>query len=477
MGTIQREHRIGIIGAGFTGTLLAVHLLRQAETPTHLFLVERRGDFGRGVAYSTGNDAHLLNVRAFNMSAYPDDPRHFLKWLWARDDPRSPANAIPPSGHAFVSRGLYGTYIQEQFATAVREAAGHVTCSTLGDDVVDLRRRPEGGFVLRLACSTEIEVDTVALCIGNFPPALPGGVCPEGARSPFYIGDPWNAPEIAGIPPDAPVLVLGTSLTTADLVISLQRNGHRGPITALSRRGLLPTTHKEARSYPGYVDDFLADDAPPLRVLDLLRRVRREVIVGAHAGYDWRSVLDALRPNLRRLWRRLPDAQRRRFLRHLRPYWDIHRHRMAPEVASLLDKLQLEGRLTFQRGRLRTLRPTPGGLVPVVTPHGASEETELAAGWVINCSGPACDYARIGHPLVRSLLDGGLARPDALGLGLDVTDHSVVIGADGSPTEGLYALGPVTRGAFWEITAVPELRVQCAEIARRLHPAYPELET
>lgn len=468
MGTVQREHRIGIIGAGFTGTLLAVHLMRRAEVPTHLFLADRRGEFGRGLAYSTGNDAHLLNVRAFNMSAYPDEPRHFLLWLWARDDPASPAKAIPPSGHAFVSRGLYGTYIQEQFADAVREATGHVTCSTLGDDVVDLCRRPGGGFVLRLACGTEVEVDTVALCIGNFPPALPRGVCEEGARSRFYIGDPWDAQAIAGIPEDAPVLVLGTGLTTADLVISLQRNGHRGPITALSRRGLLPSIHKEARSYPSYVDDGTG----PLRVLDLMRRVRAEVRRGAEAGYDWRSVLDALRPHLRDLWSRLPEAERRRFLRHVRPYWDIHRHRMAPEVARFLEAMGGEGRLTIQRGRLRALRPTADGLVPVIVSRGSPELRELQPCWVVNCSGPACDYARISHPLVRSLLDGGLARPDALGLGLDVTGDSLVLGADGTPTEGLYALGPATRGAFWEITAVPELRVQCAELARKLHPAH-----
>ena len=99
MGTSPKERRIGIVGAGFTGTLLSVYLMRLAQEPVHLFLVERRGDFGRGVAYSTGNSGHLLNVRAFNMSAYPDDPKHFLRWLWAKDDPRSPANAIPPSGH------------------------------------------------------------------------------------------------------------------------------------------------------------------------------------------------------------------------------------------------------------------------------------------------------------------------------------------------------------------------------------------
>jgi uncharacterized NAD(P)/FAD-binding protein YdhS len=463
-----RERRIGIVGAGFTGTLLAVHLMRLAERPTHLFLVERRGDFGRGVAYSTGNDAHLLNVRVFNMSAYPDDPKHFLRWLWARDDPASPAKAIPPSGHAFVSRGLYGTYIHEQFGVAVRETAEHVTCSTIADDVVDLRRRSGGGFVLRLACSSEIEVDQVALCIGNFPPARPGGVSDEAAAGPFYIGDPWDARAIEAIPQDAPVLIMGTGLTTADLLISLNRNGHRGPVTALSRRGLLPSIHQEARSYPSYIEPHIGEGAEPPTAASLMRLIRDEVRRGTVDGYNWRSIIDALRPHLRHLWMRLPEAERRRFLRHVRPYWEVHRHRMAPQVAQLLDAERQSGRLTVVAGRLRSLTPEAGGLKPVVTPRGNGSVRELPAGWVINCSGPACDYARIGHPLVRSLLDSGLARPDALGLGLDVTADGVVVGADGSVSEGLYALGPVTRGTFWEITAVPELRVQCAEVAKGL---------
>jgi uncharacterized NAD(P)/FAD-binding protein YdhS len=463
-----RERRIGIVGAGFTGTLLAVHLMRLAKQPTHLFLMERRGDFGRGVAYSTANDAHLLNVRVFNMSAYPDDPKHFLRWLWARDDPSSPAQAIPPSGHAFVSRGLYGTYIHEQFGEAVRGSAEPVTCSTLADDVVDLRRRRGGGFVLRLACSSEIEVDQVALCIGNFPPARPGGVSDEAASSPFHIGDPWDGRAVEAIPPDAPVLILGTGLTTADLLISLNRSGHRGPVTALSRRGLLPSIHQEARSYPSYIESHIGDGAEPLAAAGLLRLIREEVRRGTADGYNWRSVIDALRPHLRHLWMRLPEVERRRFLRHARPYWEVHRHRMAPQVAQLLDAERRSGRLTVLAGRLRSLTPESSGLKPVITPRGNGSVRELPPAWVINCSGPACDYARIGHPLVRSLLDGGLARPDALGLGLDVTPEGIVIGADGGATEGLYALGPVTRGTFWEITAVPELRVQCADVAKAL---------
>ena len=215
---------------------------------------------------------------------------------------------------------------------AVRETAEHVTCSTIADDVVDLRRRPGGGFVLRLACSSEIEVDQVALCIGNFPPARPGGVSDEAAASPFYIGDPWDARAVESIPQDAPVLIMGTGLTTADLLISLNRNGHRGPVTALSRRGLLPSIHQEARSYPSYIEHHIGEGAEPPTTAGLMRLIREEVRRGTADGYNWRSIIDALRPNLRHLWMRLPEAERRRFLRHVRPYWEVHRHRMAPKV-------------------------------------------------------------------------------------------------------------------------------------------------
>jgi uncharacterized NAD(P)/FAD-binding protein YdhS len=261
---------------------------------------------------------------------------------------------------------------------------------------------------------------------------------------------------------------MGTGLTTADLLISLNRNGHRGSVTALSRRGLLPSIHQEARSYPSYIENHTGDGAESLTTAGLMQLIRDEVRRGTADGYNWRSIIDALRPHLRHLWMRLPEAERHRFLRHVRPYWEVHRHRMAPQVAQFLDTEHESGRLTVLAGRLRSLTPEAGGLRAVVTPRGNGSVRELPAGWVINCSGPACDYARIGHPLIRSLLDGGLARPDALGLGLDVTPEGIVIGADGGATEGLYALGPVTRGTFWEITAVPELRVQCAGVAEAL---------
>jgi uncharacterized NAD(P)/FAD-binding protein YdhS len=461
---VDSVRHIAIVGGGFTGTLLAAHIMRLAAEPTRLTIIEKRDQIGRGLAYSTANADHLLNVRAANMSAYPDDPKHFLRWLWARDDPGTPATAIPPGGHAFVSRKLYGTYIQEQFLIAQREAAAHVTCATLADEAVNLTRLPGSRFRLKMADGSVLDVDTVALCIGNFPPALPAVFDPASAQSPFHIRDPWDPEALAAIPREAPVLILGTGLTMVDAVLSLRRSRHDGPIVALSRRGLLPQVHKEARSYPCCIEP----GDSPLRIGEVVCRVRREIHAAAANRYDWRSVLDGLRPHLPALWNRLPPEEKSRFLRHVRPYWDVHRHRMAPEIARRVADLQQSGRLSILAGRLRAVRLRPDGIEATIQRRRGGPDRILLPCWLINCSGPVADYRRIGDPLVRSLLDCGHARPDPLGLGLDVTSSAAVVGGDGQVVDGLYALGPVTRGRFWEITAVPELREQCAAMAQLL---------
>jgi uncharacterized NAD(P)/FAD-binding protein YdhS len=92
----------------------------------------------------------------------------------------------------------------------------------------------------------------------------------------------------------------------------------------------------------------------------------------------------------------------------------------------------------------------------------------LEAARVVNCSGPGCDYDRIQHPLVRSLLADGQVRPDPLRLGLDVTGNCATRDRHGAISRRLFAVGPVTKGAFWEITAVPDTRDQCESLARHL---------
>jgi uncharacterized NAD(P)/FAD-binding protein YdhS len=442
---------------------LAVHILRQAKTPVSLLLIEKRGAFGRGVAYSTGNPSHVLNVRVANMSAFPDDPFHFLKWLWRRDDLAAPSNSIPPSGHAFVPRALYGRYLEEQLDEAIVKAAPGIVCERVAAEIVDLRAEA-GGFELMLARGKRRSAGQVALCLGHFPPRLPLDESTSDLPLEKVIDNPWHAEALGRVPAEASVLVLGTGLTMVDVVLSLLDQKHSGPIIALSRRGLLPTPHAQGRTYR----DFLAERPLPRRVLDTLMLIRQEIRAAAEKRYDWRSVIDALRPHIQAIWQGLDSDERRRFLRHARPYWEVHRHRVAPAAAKRLHAAIGAGKLSILAGRIRSMASRDDGLLTEYAPRRGVAIRELRSDVMINCAGPECDFTRIADPLVRSLLDQGLIRSDPLGLGVETTPYGEAIGRDGRPVPGLLALGPIARGAFWELTAVPELRSLCAVTGRRL---------
>ncbi|ALJ37067.1 hypothetical protein D9623_15655 [Azospirillum brasilense] len=463
MPSHDTAHSIAIVGAGFTGSILAAHLLRKAEEPTRIHLIERAGTLGTGLAYSTDSAAHLLNVRAYNMSAYPDDPRHFLRWLWAKDL----GGDVPPSGHAFVSRRLYGAYIQDVLREAQAEAPAHVTLDTVRAEVVDaaVDGSADGGVRLRLTSGESLAVDRAVLCVGHFPPSPPRIAAPEVFASERFIGDPWNREAVAAIDPDTPVLILGTGLTMVDVVLSLENQGHRGPTLALSRRGLLPTTHLETRPFKSFVHP----QTMPGTVLDVLIALKADVRRAREEGLDWRAAFDSLRPFHPLIWKHLPLEERQRFLRHARPYWEVHRHRMAPEVAARIDALRESGQLTIRAGRLQSLTPTSDGVEATVRARGAEDTLwTRTVGAIVNATGTECDFGRIRHPLMHALLQQGLARPDPLRLGLDVTEEGALVGEGGAVSDRLFALGPVSRAPFWEMTAVPELRSQCADAALAL---------
>ena len=449
-----RGREIAIIGAGFSGTLLAVHLLRRAQPDDRILLIERNAAFGRGTAYATGNDGHLLNVRAGNMSAFSGRPDHFLDWLHRHPQAAS-AMVTTPDRLTFVSRRLYGSYIQDILTGEIAGERGAPRLGLVADEAVALH--PAGGrHRLEVAGGRQYEADIVVLAIGNFPPQ---------GNEPGYIANPWDPAALTGIDPDGSVLLVGTGLTMIDTVISLLDQNHCGPIHAISRRGLLPRTHAAVTA----VDRILPSATAPRRVLALLQRIRAEVARAEARGQDWRAVLDSLRPDTRDLWRNLPPAEKQRFLRHIRPWWDVHRHRMAPSVAARIAAVLNAGQLTIERARLGRLtrkgrlvdvelRPVRGGAAPVY------RQVER----VINCSGPLGDIERIASPLVQDLLRSGQLRPDPLGIGLDVTNEGAAIDRQGRVSESLYAVGPIARGVFWESTAVPDIRLHCEALADHL---------
>ena len=449
--------RIAIIGAGFSGSLLALHLLRRCRPEDRIYLVERNQNFGRGLAYTTGNPNHLLNVRAGNMSAFPDQPDHFVRWLQNLPAEQRAEIGEPSVSHVsastFVPRRVYGNYIQELLGDKIwREGQGH-NLFLLTDEAVALHR-DAGGLSLELAVGRRYPIDHAVLAVGNFPPT---------ASTPGYFGDPWNPACLENLAPDVPVLILGTGLTFIDTVLSLQDRGHTGKIYALSRRGLLPRVHAAVPAPWKY-------ETPPSgrNLVKLLRQVRTIARIAEKTGAGWRAAIDGLRPHTQRLWQEMSLSERARFLRHLRPWWDVHRHRAAPKVMARVEQAIGSGQIELIKGRIGdTTRLDDTSLVHIDL-RGDSGRRELIVDRIIDCSGPRSDATKLDQKLIQHLLASGQVRPDPLRLGLDVDRHGNVIDAEGKVTPDLHAIGPITKGTFWEIIAVPDLRIACAALAERL---------
>lgn len=434
---------VAVIGAGFSGLLTALHLLKDPAGP-RVRLIERGGAFGRGTAYSTGNPGHLLNVRVANMSAYPDEPDHFTRWL---------------SGHegwqahgGFVTRGVYGDYLQDLLRQALDQtAAGRLLLE--GDEAVDLRRSG-AGWTVKLGLGREIAAQAVVLALGVMRPAPPAAASEALITSDRYIADPWDAKARLADDVDE-VLLIGTGLTMIDTAITLWRPGRR--FWAISRRGLLPHAHAPTGASPPFA---LRAGSPG----EILTQVRQAASDGR-----WREVIDDLRPHVRDIWQGWDAKARGAFLRHLRPWWDVRRHRLAPSVARRIALLIRSRELVVRAGRLVLLTPIRDGVEVQWRPRGSRTIRRLGVGAVVNCTGLPGDLELAREPLLRSLLDKGLARPDQARLGVEVDGASRLVGSSGYAQAGLFAVGPLTRGAFWEITAVPDIRTQAAAVAQAIH--------
>ena len=459
---------VAIVGAGFSGCQLALELLRQGGPDLEIVLIECDGGFGPGRAYGARSRDLLLNTRAGNLGAYQDETGHFVDWLRQHH----PALA---DKEGFAPRRTFGEYLEATLEDARRAAPGGARLELVRGRVSALDDSGDD-VEITLDDGRRVTADQVVICTGMATPQLPdvpGVHCLDPQRC---ITDPWNEALFERIRPAQSVVILGTGLTMVDAVLLLEARGHTGPIMALSRRGLLPMVHRPAEGQPSAqrasLLDFAGDE--PLGMRSLVAAVRREVARAAADGRDWRSVIDALRPSIAGIWQRLPTTERRRFLRHVRPFWEIHRHRMPPESARTLARRWQEGTLEVRAGRITGFEPAAEGVRFTFQKRGTAQQpgptapTLMAADWLVNCTGPSGPAETSADPLVRHLLASGQARLDPLGLGYAVTIAQRLIGRDGLPSARLFAHGPIARGASWEMTAVPEIRAQGHRLARLL---------
>jgi uncharacterized NAD(P)/FAD-binding protein YdhS len=430
--TSDRANPVAIVGGGFSGTMVAANLARKGIDSV---LIESAGRAGQGVAYSTREPAHVLNVRAEVMSAWADDLEHFVRVAETEGNTR----------RDFVQRRQFGRYLRGLLDDAV--ASGKVRLA----ETLAISAEPDSeGWSVSLANGGVIKASGLVLAIGNQPPEP----LPFARDSSRAINNPWGADALTAVEDLAAthedVLLVGTGLTMVDAVLSLDASGHRGRIVGLSRRGLIPRGHSDF--IPAPIDEA---EVPQGNVRALWRWLRRR---GAEVG--WRAAVDSLRPHSQRLWQGLPAGEQRRFARHARPWWDVHRHRIAPDVAQRLHELVAEGRLEIVAGRIQSAEEDEAGLNVAYRRRGRSKIEQGRFAYMINCTGPLGTISRTRDPMLKRMLDEGLARPDQLGIALDVDERSRVAGA-----ERAWAMGPLTKGRYWEIIAVPDIRGQAAAVA------------
>lgn len=453
MTAIDRPRPVAIIGGGFSGLMAATQLLRALPASRPVLVCERAHAPGRGLAYSTANPDHLLNLRATQMSADAAHPQDFSEWLGRTDfDAGERAGIRATEAGTFAARGVYGRYLSEHLTRLRAEAGDRLRFAQAS--VRDLEP-DSGGFVAHAEDGARWPVAGAILAMGN----LAG---PVAARS-RHQRDPWDREALADLDPARDVLIVGTGLTMMDAVATLRRQGFSGRIVAVSRRGLVPKPHAPVAAGPRPVFD------PQTRasIRRLLAWGRAEIASARAAGNDWRSVVDSLRPITDELWAGLPRTEQARFLRHLRPYWDVHRHRTAPPAAEAIAEEVARGTLVLIAGRLRAVSDGTRGALVTIQPRGGTEPRAIDAQAILDATG----FSRLAEtedPLVRNLLGRSLVRPGPFGLGLDATPEGRILGTE-TP---LWAMGPLLRGVLWECIAVPDIRdasVGLAEgVARRL---------
>ncbi len=447
---------IVIIGGGFSGALFALKLHR-ARPDWHIIIVEPRKVLGRGVAYGACGPNHLLNVPVSRMEVGLNPT--FTQWLDARRE--RIADALIESGgdlaSAFVQRRLFGDYMEERLSEAVQPKGRTGLTAVRGEAV---RLLGDGRGVL-LTDGREIKADTVVLAMGNLPPRRPGGPDRWLYDTGFFIPDPWAVGAFDDVAPDEPLLLIGAGLTTVDVALRLTQDGHTGRILAVSRRGLAPKSHRGGGAWPEFLRDRI-----PATPLALLRLIRGEIARAEAEGVPWQRVFDAARPAVPSIWNAWDDHSRRQFLRHLRVRWDIHRHRTAPRISAAIECLLDIGQLEMIGGRLAGYQDDSAEVETRIALRGGGERL-FRAGHVVNCTGPGADFDRIAIPLVADLRDRRLAIPDPLGVGFETADCAVIDG-DGKASSWLFALGPLTRPAWWEITAVPEITLQIDRLVAQL---------
>lgn len=447
---------MAIIGGGFSGAALAYHLARRPESAgARIVVVEPRERLGAGLAYSSAEPSHRINVPAGRMSLDTAEPDQFARWL---EDSHLLEDGEGAASEVYAQRGLFGRYVHEALMPLVK--AGRIEHHRARAERIT--RESDGRFRVSLSDTTALTAEVVALATTHPLPAVPSPLA-RVAQAKGFLADPYDPAALAAVPGKARVLIVGNGLTSADVVATLHRLGHRGSIVTLSRNGLRSRGHAltpvEARG------DFTTN--PATSAVSLLKRIRREIAAARGEGLSWHGVLDAVRSQGRVIWQGLPERERARIVRHLRTIWDVHRFRIAPGVEATLERMERDGRLRRVAATLTGAEEVTNGVDVQLRLRRSVEIKTERFDMIINTTGPAHRSVIAAEP-ARSLHEAGLVALDRVGLGLATASDGSALGSTGEPVEGLYIAGPLARGTFGELMGLPQVTAYAEHLAETL---------
>lgn len=457
---------VAIIGGGFTGCMALANLLRfgsEQSSPLHIVMIDRQAAIGEGVAYRTNDMKHLLNVPAAKMSAWPDKPDDFLEFCKSK-------NPVITGGD-FMPRRTYGQYVRHTLNACTSSAAPHLSAEIIRDDAASLQpigSSAANGWRIETTAGRTIDADLAIVTVGHRPP---DDVCAKkwlGSQK-RLVSNPWATLTLTQIRGDEPVLLLGSGLTAVDALLTLGTAERTAPIHVVSRRGLLPQPHlrnpKPPLDMSALLKDWL-DPTKPLETRHMVRSLRQAVEQASTQGHDWRQVIDGLRAAIPALWDRLDITQRSRFLTHVRPFWEIHRHRMAPDVADTIAGLQKSGVVQLSAGTFHSAIADDDAVNIALTTRRSPVKRVRRVAWVVNCTGPGVQGRHSTHPILRPLLEAGILCDDEFSLGLRTDPTGRALTCDGAVLNSLLVAGTLRKSTLWESTAVPELRGQSQTTAQ-----------
>ncbi len=454
---------IGIVGGGAAGTLVAVNLLRELDFPAEILLIDKSGEFGPGIPYRTPNPEHRLNVPAIRMSAFVDEPSHFLQWLKSRDPEAADAS--------YASRGTYGEYLKELLREAELNCPRHLSLTRIAGEVTDARLENGPGATghgpVRMTLDgVDVKLDHLVIATGPVGGGDPVPV-PESLREKgIYVPNSWDEEAVLPALGDEHVLIIGTGLTMVDVALTLGAGrgiGTGSMVRAVSRNGLVPKPHREG------LTNISAPSVPaegPVGINDLLGAFSTELLRAGTEGRGWRDAIDSMRSVTPSAWRRLSRADKLWFIQNLNRIWEVHRYRIAPRVAASFDELLASGRLTVQAARIGSIEDAGSrAKVNLLTASG-TETAEFDR--VISACGASTSVSVDAPAPIPSLIGSGAIRADHIDLGLDADRDGAIRDSEGNRSPFFSTLGSLRRGVEWETIGVTELRWQSAEIARRL---------